>query len=109
MTAPVLFGSRHVNPSVISFTQRYERVEVNLVLLDRIVNIVDEGFDVAIRIGKLEDSSMIAVPVGHIRRIVCASPDYIKKVGLPKTPEDLSKANCTRHTGIRFDQSLDFL
>lgn len=100
VTAPVLFGRRHVNPAVISFAQRYERVEINLVLLDRIVNIVDEGFDAAIRIGELEDSSMIAVPVGHIRRIVCASPDYIKKVGSPKIPEDLTKANCTRHTGI---------
>lgn len=100
VTAPVLFGRRHVNPAIINFAHRHRQVEINLVLLDRIVNIVDEGFDVAIRIGELEDSSMIAVPVGNIRRIVCASPEYLEKNGVPSSPDQLSKFNCTRHTGI---------
>ena len=79
VTAPVLFGYRHVNPAIIRFAQKYERVEMDLVLLNRVVNLIDEGFDAAIRIGELEDSSMIARPVGHVRRVVCASPKFLKK------------------------------
>ena len=76
VTAPVLFGYRHVTPAVIRFAQQYGRVELDLVLLNRIVNLVDEGFDVAIRLGELEDSSMITIPVGQVRRVVCASPEF---------------------------------
>ena len=108
VTAPVLFGYRHVTPAVIRFAQQYGRVELDLVLLNRIVNLVDEGFDVAIRLGELEDSSMITIPVGQVRRVVCASPNLLKTIGMPKRPEDISTNNCIRHTGISSSKHWSF-
>ncbi len=109
VTAPVLFGYRHVTPALIHFAQKYERVEMDLVLLNRVVNLVDEGFDVAIRIGELEDSSMIARKVGYVRRIVCASPKYLKEHGTPKLPEEISNYDCIRHTGIASSTHWNFV
>ena len=78
VTAPVMFGKMHVAPAITAFLQRYERTQVDLQLLDRPVNLIEEGIDVAIRIGHLSESSMIAKPVGEIRRVLCASPDYLE-------------------------------
>lgn len=100
VTAPVLFGQMHVTPIITNFVQQFKQVHVSLLLLDRVVNLVEEGIDVAIRIGHLSDSSMIAIPVGHIRRVVCASPKLLKKMGTPKRPEDISHYDCVRFTGI---------
>ncbi|MDH3640060.1 MAG: LysR substrate-binding domain-containing protein, partial [Gammaproteobacteria bacterium] len=84
ITAPVLFGQMHVAPLVTSFLARFNQVHVELLLLDRLVNLVEEGVDVGIRIAHLEDSSMVAIPVGQIRRVVCASPKLLKKTGVPQ-------------------------
>ena len=96
ITAPVLFGQMYVAPAVTRFVQRYDKMHCNVVLLDRVVNLLEEGIDVGIRIGPLEDSSLIAQPLGSIRRMVVASPDYLRRHGLPRHPRDLLNANCVR-------------
>jgi len=89
ITAPVMFGRLFVMPGIVDYLQRYPDTQVDAVFLDRVVNLLEEGLDVGIRIGELADSSMRALFVGSVRHIVCASPDYIKRRGLPQTPQDL--------------------
>ncbi len=91
LTAPVLFGAKFVMPIVTGYLQTYPDVSATCLFLDRIVNMLDEGVDVAVRIGELPDSSLQAIRVGQVRRVICASPVYLKKHGAPKTPEDLQK------------------
>jgi DNA-binding transcriptional LysR family regulator len=100
VTAPVLFGQLHVAPAVTAFLARHRRVQVELVLLDRVVSLVEEGIDVAVRIGALADSSMVAVPVGQIRRVVVASPALLRSAGRPKHPRDLARLACVRFTSL---------
>jgi DNA-binding transcriptional LysR family regulator len=100
ITAPVLFGKLHVRPIVTRFMNEFARIRVELLLLDRTVNLVDEGIDVAIRIGHLDDSSLVARQVGLIRQVVCASPALISRTGVPERPEDLINTNCIRVTGL---------
>src|SRR4030095_15659250 len=100
VTAPVLFGEMHVAPAVIEFVRRYAEVQVELLLLDRVVDLVDEGIDVAVRIARLADSSMIAAPVGHVRRVVCASPKLLRADGEPERPEELAHRPCVRFRGV---------
>ncbi len=96
ITAPVLFGQMFVAPSVTRFVQKYSKVRVTLLLLDRVVNLLEEHIDVGIRIGELDDSTLVAQPVGSVRRMVVASPAYLKRHAVPKHPRDLLKANCVR-------------
>lgn len=101
LTAPVRFGEMHVAPSVTRFLEQYRRVQVNLLLLDRVVNLLDEGIDLAVRIAHLDDSSLIAKPVGEIRQVVCASPALLAESNnVPLRPEQLSDLPCVRFTGI---------
>jgi DNA-binding transcriptional LysR family regulator len=100
VTASMMFGQMHVSPAVTRFLDRHEGMQVNLLLLDRIVNLVEEGIDVAVRIGHLADSSMIAAPVGEIRRVICASPECLERSGVPTHPGDLARQHCIRFTGI---------
>jgi DNA-binding transcriptional LysR family regulator len=100
VTAPVLFGQLHVAPAVARFLAQHRRMHVELMLLDRVVNLVEEGIDVAVRIGRLADSSMVAVPVGQIRRVVVASPLLLRATGTPKHPRDLQKLPCVRFTAL---------
>ncbi|CAG2147372.1 LysR family transcriptional regulator [Cupriavidus numazuensis] len=100
VTASVLFGSRYVTPIVVEYLQRYPEVGVSCLLLDRVVNFVDEGIDVGVRIGDLPSSSLQAVPVGRVRRVVCASPDYLARHGVPRTPDDLAHHTLIQTTGI---------
>jgi DNA-binding transcriptional LysR family regulator len=100
VTAPVLFGQLHVAPAIAAFLARHRKMQVELTLLDRVVNLVDEGIDVAVRIGALADSSMVAVPVGHIRRVVVASPALLRSAGTPKRPQDLARLPCVRFTAL---------
>ncbi|MET4578827.1 LysR family transcriptional regulator [Ottowia thiooxydans] len=94
VTAPVLFGHMHVAPAVTRFLQRYDKMRCSVLLHDRVVNLLEEGIDVGIRISPLEDSSLVALPLGSIRRVVVASPDYLRRVGVPKHPNELREANC---------------
>lgn len=93
VTASVLFGRMFLMPCIVDYMQRYPQVEVSAHLLDRVVNIVEEGMDVAVRIGHLPDSSLRAFRVGQIRRVLCASPAYLAAHGVPEHPSDL-----LRHT-----------
>lgn len=89
ITAPVLFGALHVTPIVTEYLQRYPDVSAACWFLDRVVNMIDEGVDVGVRIGELPDSSMQAIRVGQVRRVICAAPDYLARHGTPQRPEDL--------------------
>ncbi|MCW8905557.1 LysR family transcriptional regulator [Sedimenticola sp.] len=101
LTAPVRFGEMHVAPSVTRFLSQYQGVQVNLLLLDRVVNLVDEGIDLAVRIAHLGDSSLIAKPVGEIRQVVCATPTLLAASGgAPRRPEQLSDLPCVHCTSI---------
>lgn len=89
ITAPVLFGRLYVMPSISDYMQRYKDTEVTVLFLDRIVNLLEEGVDVGIRIGDLPDSSYKALRVGQVRRVLCASPAYLAKHGIPNSPDEL--------------------
>ena len=90
VTAPVLFGRIYVAPVLRDFLDRYPSVIANTLFVDRVVNIAEEGLDVAIRIGELPDSSLTAIRVGSVRRVLFASPSYIAKRGIPKHPRELA-------------------
>ena len=94
VTAPVVFGRLHVVPVVADFLAHYPEIDVNLVLTDRVVHLMDEHADVAVRIGELPDSSLMATRVGTVRRVICASPAYLEKHGVPASPHDLSGHEC---------------
>jgi len=100
VTASALFGRRYVAPIVYDFVRRHPKVSADMLFLDRIVNLVEEGIDVGVRIAHLKDSSMMAIPVGRTRRVVCASEQYLRRHGIPQTPSDLSKHTCVRHMGL---------
>src|SRR5258707_5827253 len=87
VSAPNGFGRLHVSPVVSAYLQRYPEVAADLRLTDRMINLVEEGVDLAVRIGHLPDSSLVARHVGEMRRIVVASPGYLKRQGEPKTPQ----------------------
>jgi DNA-binding transcriptional LysR family regulator len=89
ITAPVLFGSMYVTPVIVEYLERYPEMKITALFLDRVVNLIEEGVDVGIRIGTLADSSMKAMRVGSVRPMLCASPGYLKKNGLPKHPKEL--------------------
>ncbi|WP_338846325.1 LysR family transcriptional regulator [Massilia sp. W12] len=89
LTAPVLFGKQFVTPNLVKFMERYPEVDISALFLDRVVNMLEEGVDVGIRIGPLPDSSMRAIRVGQVRRVVCASSAYLQARGVPRSPEDL--------------------
>ena len=91
VTAPVLFGRMYVMPGISDYLQRYKETEVTALFLDHIVNLLEEGVDVGIRIGELPDSSYKALRVGQVRRVMCASPAYLAEHGIPSEPEDLIK------------------
>lgn len=100
ITAPVTFGQWHVAPAVVAFLQRHSRVRVELLLLDRVVNMLEEGIDLAVRIGELADSSMIAHQVGWMRRVVVASPDLLARAGEPVKPDELTDQPCVQFSGL---------
>jgi DNA-binding transcriptional LysR family regulator len=90
VTAPLQFGRRHVAPLVTGFLDAYREMRIELVLNDRNLDLIEEGIDVAVRIGPLSDSNLIAKRVGEVRRILVASPDYLRRRGMPKKPADLA-------------------
>jgi len=101
LTAPIRFGEMHVAPSVTRFLEQYPKVQISLLLYDRITNLINEGIDLAVRIAHLEDSSLIAKPVGEIQQVTVASPELLEKVGgEPARPQQLSDLPCVRCTGI---------
>jgi DNA-binding transcriptional LysR family regulator len=108
ITAPVLFGRLHVAPLVTEFLTHHTRVKAELLLLDRIVDLIDEGLDLAVRIGELPDSSLVAINCGQTRRVVCASPEYLRRTGIPETPADLRQHRCVGFIGLSRGQEWEF-
>ena len=100
VTAPIVFGRLHVVPIVTDFLRAYARVDVRLLLADRVLNLVEDRVDLAVRIGPLPDSLLVASKIGQIRRAVCASPAYLKERGTPRTPQDLLKHECVTFAGL---------
>jgi DNA-binding transcriptional LysR family regulator len=94
LAAPISFGRLHVLPVAVEFLRAYPEIDLQMMLSDRNTHIVDDRIDLAIRIGELPDSSLVASRVGEIRRVVCASPDYFAERGIPQTPRDLSEHDC---------------
>lgn len=100
VTASMSFGRRYVAPIVSEFIRRHKEVNVDMLFVDRVVNVVEEGLDVAVRIGHLRDSSLVAIRIGEVRRVVCASPQYLRRHGIPRAPEDVRAHRCVRHIGL---------
>ena len=99
VTAPVLFGQMYVAPAITRFVQQHPGLRVSVVLLDRMVNLLEEGLDLGIRIGPLDDSSLVALPLGQIRRVVVASPALLRRLGVPAHPDELREAPCIHNNG----------
>ncbi|HYG44964.1 MAG TPA: LysR family transcriptional regulator [Bordetella sp.] len=99
VTASALFGQMYVLPVLHEFLQRHPAVNGRILFVDRQVNLIEEGIDVAIRIGRLPDSGFSAIKVGSVRRVVCGAPAYFKKHGVPDTPADLKHHRITASTG----------
>ncbi len=95
VTAPVLFGRMHLAPLLLDFLQLHPQVTARALLVDRVVNLLDEGVDVALRIAHLPDSALTAVRVGQVRRVIVASPDYLARQGTPQHPRELAQ-----HVGL---------
>ena len=99
ITAPSAFGRLHIAPAIVSFLKRYPLMEIDLNITDDIVDLSSQRIDVAIRIGTLPDSDLIATQLAPFRRIVCASPEYIAQHGKPNSLEDLLQHNCLSPAG----------
>lgn len=106
ITASVLFGEIYVLPILTEFLDRYPSVDVSGLFLDRVVNIVEEGIDVAVRIGHLQDSGLAAIRVGTVRRVVCGAPAYFARHGIPAAPAELAGHRIIAPTGA--SASLDW-
>lgn len=100
ITAPIVFGRVHVLPIVLEFLAAYPEIDVRLSLADRVANLLEDHIDLAVRIGVLPDSSLVATGVGSIRRVVCASPAYFAERGTPRSPGDLASHDCITFEGL---------
>jgi DNA-binding transcriptional LysR family regulator len=100
VTASVPFGRRYLAPILYDFLQRHPKVTADVLFVDRVVNLIEEGIDVAVRIAHLRDSSLVAIPVGRVRRVVCASDEYLRRHGVPTVPNDIRTHACIRHVGL---------
>ena len=108
VTSSVNFGRMHVAPVVRDYLSQYPEVDIHCWFMDRVVNLVDEGADVAVRIGELPDSSLQAIRVGRVRQVLCAAPDYLERHGTPRRPEELADHVVVTATGITPTPELRF-
>jgi DNA-binding transcriptional LysR family regulator len=97
--ATPVFGALHLAPAIADFTRRYAEIAVELILGDRLVDLIEEGFDVAVHVGRLADSSLIARQLAPCRLVVCGAPLYFERQGRPRTPADLAAHNCLTVAG----------
>lgn len=109
MTAPIVFGRLHVLPVVVDFLKANPEVNMRLSLGDRLVNLTEDHIDVALRIGNLPDSNLIATRLGTIRRVVYASPDYIAGRGAPVDPRALAEHDCITFEGLMSNRTWSFV
>jgi DNA-binding transcriptional LysR family regulator len=103
ITTPIEYGNRYVLPVVLGFMEKYPKVSLNLLSVDRTVDLVAEKVDIAIRLGELADSSLYAAKTGDFRLLTCASPAYLDRCGIPEHPRDLAT-----HDGIIFNKRTFF-
>lgn len=108
ITAPIVFGRLHVLPVLTDFLKAHPDIDVRLILADGMVNLVEENIDVALRIGELPDSGLVATRVGSIRRVVCASPAYLAARGTPRSPADLGRHDCVTFEGLMSPAAWSF-
>ncbi|VVN25185.1 LysR family transcriptional regulator [Pseudomonas fluorescens] len=109
ITAPVLFGELFVTPLMVEYLTRFPEVSINGLLVDRVVSMVEEGVDVAVRIGELPDSNQHAIRVGEVRRVICGSPQFLTAHGRPRHPHDLAQAPVIATSAIGQLRSWPFL
>ena len=109
ITAPVLFGDLFVMPIMVGYLTQFPDVSINALLVDRVVSMVEEGVDVAVRIGELPDSNQHAIRVGEVRRVICASPQFLTAHGRPRHPAELSAAPIIATSAIGQLRSWPFL
>lgn len=100
ITSPVIFSSLHLAPALQTFLARYEHVELELNASDRVVDLVEEGYDLAIRITGNPSPTMVARKIGPVRWVTCASPAYIKRHGVPRMPQELAEHQCLVYHGL---------
>jgi DNA-binding transcriptional LysR family regulator len=100
VNAPMSFGILHLAPLVATFLDRFPEIDIDMAMNDRVVSLIEEGFDVAVRIGRLEDSTLIARHLAPARRVVCASPAYLQQRGTPRTPDDLADHCCLSYSNL---------
>jgi len=108
ITAPIVFGRLHVLPIIADFIGTYPDIDVRLIQADRVVNLLEERVDLAIRIGELPDSSLVAAKIGTIRRVVCGSPGYFEARDVPRTPTDLKTHDCITFAGLASPEAWTF-
>jgi DNA-binding transcriptional LysR family regulator len=108
ITAPVSFGRLHVVPVAAEFLAAHAAVDLRLLLSDRPQNLIDDHLDLAVRVGELPDSSLVAVRIGTVRRVVCASPDYLERRGTPRKPEDLAAHDCVTFSALGASDTWQF-
>lgn len=108
ITAPIVFGRLHILPIVTDFLQAYPETDVKLVLVDRLLHLADEHIDLALRIATLPDSSDVAVKVGTIRRVVCASPSYMERRGRPQNPAELADHDVVTFSAFALSEAWTF-
>ena len=108
LTTPIVFGRLHIVPVVVEFLAAYPEVDVQMILVDRVVDLLDEHIDLALRIGELPDSSLIAVRIGSIGRVVCASPSYVAAHGTPQHPRDLAAYSAITFAGLSSAREWSF-
>jgi DNA-binding transcriptional LysR family regulator len=109
VNATPVFGVLHLAPAVAEFTARFPSISVEVMLSDRIVDLVDEGIDVAIRVEPLSDSSLVTRRLASCRMVICGTPAYLKKHGMPRTPVDLANHNCLTFTGASYMRAWQFV
>ena len=108
VTAPIVFGRLHVLPVVLEFLKKYPDIDIHLSLADRVINMQEDHVDLAVRIGDLPDSSLVALRVGSIGRVVCGSPRYFARRGTPKRPADLAEHDAITFEGLTSPQGWTF-
>ncbi len=108
VNAPLSFGLLHLAPATAAFMQRFPAIDVAIDLNDRYVDLIDEGYDVAVRIGRLRDSSLVARRLAPNRLVLCASPAYLEKHGVPTAPEELAQHNCLLYTNLTTPEQWQF-
>jgi DNA-binding transcriptional LysR family regulator len=108
MTAPIVFGRLHVIPVAVEFLKAYPDIDIRVLLADRVINLLEDRVDLAVRIGALPDSSLVATRVGTIRRVLCGSPAYFAERGIPKSLEELGSHSCISFQGLMSSSSWSF-